>query len=69
MEKNNNNKNPIENIKLNICLSKDVHDVLKTNASKDYIKVATYVKQILMKNLFRGDKDSIIHNQSNGRTM
>lgn len=68
MEKNN-NKNLSESIKLNICLSKDVHDVLKTNANKDYIKVATYVKQILMKNLFQGDKDSIIHNQSNGRTM
>jgi len=45
-----------ENIKMNISLPKQVFETLKANAQKDYIKAATYAKQILMKNLEEGNK-------------
>ena len=54
--KNKTNQIHEENVKMNISLPKQVFETLKANAQKDYIKTATYAKQILMKNLEEGNK-------------
>jgi hypothetical protein len=48
-EKNN------QNVKMNLTLPEEFYQVLKENAQNDYVKVATWTKQFLMKNL-QGDK-------------
>jgi hypothetical protein len=45
----------IQNVKMNLTLPEEFYQVLKENAQNDYVKVATWTKQFLMKNL-RGDK-------------
>lgn len=45
-----------QNVKMNLTLSKEFYQVLKLNATADYMKVATWTKQFLMKNL-QGDKE------------
>lgn len=45
----------IQNVKMNLTLSPEFYQVLKENARNDYVKVATWTKQFLMKNL-NGDK-------------
>lgn len=45
----------IQNVKMNLTLPVEFYQVLKENAQNDYVKVATWTKQFLMKNL-RGDK-------------
>lgn len=44
-----------KNVKMNLTLSKEFYQVLQDNAKSDYVKVATWTKQFLMKNL-NGDK-------------
>jgi hypothetical protein len=44
-----------QNVKMNLTLSPEFYQVLKENAKSDYVKVATWTKQFLMKNL-EGDK-------------
>jgi len=44
-----------KNVKMNLTLSQEFYDLLQQNASEDYVKVATWTKQFLMKNL-KGDK-------------
>jgi hypothetical protein len=39
------------NVKMNLSLEKDFYDLLQENAKKDYVKVATWVKQYLKKGL------------------
>ena len=45
----------IKNVKMNLTIPRDFYQVLQENASHDYVKVATWTKQFLMKNL-SGDK-------------
>ncbi len=45
----------IKNVKMNLTLSPEFYHVLQMNAQNDYVKVATWTKQFLMKNL-EGDK-------------
>lgn len=45
----------IQNVKMNLTLPEEFYQVLKENAQNDYVKVATWTKQFLMKNL-EGDK-------------
>jgi hypothetical protein len=55
--KNTNDLHPVEETKkINISLPGEIYDLLATNAKKDYLRVATLVKQILMRHLLRGDK-------------
>ena len=49
------NSNELKNVKMNLTLPEEFYQVLKKNAQNDYVKVATWTKQFLMKNL-RGDK-------------
>jgi len=44
------------NVKMNLTLPQEFYQVLKENAQNDYVKVATWTKQFLMKNLQQGDK-------------
>ena len=44
-----------KNVKMNLTITPEFYQVLKQNANSDYVKVATWTKQFLMKNL-RGDK-------------
>jgi len=44
-----------QNVKMNLTLPEEFYQVLKENAQNDYVKVATWTKQFLMKNL-HGDK-------------
>ena len=37
------------NIKMNLSLEKDFYDLLQEKAKNDYVKVATWTKQYLMK--------------------
>ena len=45
----------IQNVKMNLTLPEEFYQVLKEKAQNDYVKVATWTKQFLMKNL-HGDK-------------
>jgi len=38
-------------VKMNLSLEKDFYDLLQEKAKKDYVKVATWVKQYLKKGL------------------
>ena len=49
------NSNELKNVKMNLTLPEEFYQVLKKNAQNDYVKVATWTKQFLMKNL-EGDK-------------
>ena len=38
-------------VKMNLSIDKDFYGLLQENARKDYMRVSTWVKQFLMKNL------------------
>jgi hypothetical protein len=44
-----------KNVKMNLTIPPEFYQVLQQNAKSDYVKVATWTKQFLMKNL-EGDK-------------
>jgi hypothetical protein len=45
----------LKNVKMNLTISPEFYHLLQQNAKNDYVKVATWTKQFLMKNL-EGDK-------------
>ena len=46
-------------VKMNLSLDRDFYDLLKANADRDYVRVATWTKQFLMKNLLeKNNSDS-----------
>jgi hypothetical protein len=47
----------VEKIKLNLTLDKDFYDLLQDKAKSDYMKVATWTKRFLMKNLLDKNND------------
>lgn len=47
------------NVKMNLTLRPDVYEQLKMNAQKDYVKVATWTKQLLMKSLHENNKAEV----------
>jgi predicted HicB family RNase H-like nuclease len=55
-------------VKMNLSLEKDFHDLLQEKAKKDYVKVATWVKQYLKKGLLEennGDSKCLTPNGNN----
>ena len=50
-------------VKMNISLERDFYKLLQDKANKDYVRVATWVKQYLMKNLL--DKNNPMSNPVN----
>ena len=47
-------------VKMNLSLDSKFYDLLKRKAKSDYVPVATWTKQFLMKNLIKGDKQEEI---------
>ncbi len=45
-----------KNVKMNLTIPPEFYQVLQRKSRKDYVKVATWTKQFLMKNLDEGDK-------------
>lgn len=45
-----------KNVKMNLTLPQEFYHLLQQKAQNDYVKVATWTKQFLMKNLQQGDK-------------
>ena len=43
-------------VKMNLSLDREFYQVLKDHAESDYVLVATWTKQFLMKNLSEGHK-------------
>ena len=57
------------NVKMNLSLEKDFYDLLQEKAKNDYVKVATWTKQYLMKCLLeKNNSESKCLNQ-NGTSM
>ena len=55
-------------VKMNLSLEKDFYGLLQDNARKDYMRVSTWVKQFLMKNLLEknnSDANSLTKNGTN----
>ena len=46
------------NVKMNLTLSKEFYQMLQDKAKSDYMRVATWTKQFLMKNLLSHKTES-----------
>lgn len=57
-----------QNIKMNLTLEREFYELLQKNAKQDFVKVATWTKQFLMKNL-SGDKTDQNCLTKNGTAM
>ena len=58
-----------KNVKINISLDNEFYELIKEKASNDYMRVATWTKQFLMKNLLDKNNDDIKCLTKNGTTM
>lgn len=56
-------------VKMNLSLEKDFYELLQANAKKDYVRVATWTKQYLKKNLLEKNNDDSKCLTQNGTTM
>lgn len=56
-------------VKMNLSLDRDFYELLKTRAEKDYVKVATWTKQFLMKNLLEKNNSESKCLTKDGTTM
>jgi hypothetical protein len=57
------------NIKMNLSLEKDFYDLLQEKAKNDYVKVATWTKQYLMKCLLEKNNSESKSLTQNGTSM
>jgi hypothetical protein len=58
------------NVKMNLSLEKDFYELLQSRAKQDYVKVATWTKQFLMKCLLeKNNCDDTKCLTKNGTTM
>ena len=51
-------------VKMNLTIDKKFYELLKENASKDFVKVSTWTKQFLMKSLMHNDENRYQHFQN-----
>jgi hypothetical protein len=56
-------------VKMNLSLEREFYELLRDHAESDYVKVATWTKQFLMKNLSGGHKTDTKCVISNGTEM
>jgi hypothetical protein len=56
-------------VKMNLCLDKDFYELLQDRAKNDYVKVATWTKQYLMKCLLEKNNSESKCITQNGTTM
>ena len=47
-----------KNVKMNLTLSREFYKLLQNNAQKEFMRVATYTKQVLMKSLLEHKPES-----------
>ena len=57
------------NVKMNLSLEKDFYDLLQEKAKNDYVKVATWTKQYLMKCLLEKNNSESKSLTQNGTSM
>jgi NAD-dependent SIR2 family protein deacetylase len=58
----------VQNVKMNLSLERDFYELLQQRAKNDYVKVATWTKQYLMKGLLEknnSDSKCITQNGTN----
>jgi len=55
-----------QNVKMNLTLSREFYELLQDNARKDFMRVATYTKQVLMKSLWghKPESNSIMKDET-----
>ncbi len=58
-----------EIVKINLSLEREFYELLKAHAKKDYVKVATWTKQFLMKNLLEKNNSDSKCLTNDGTTM
>ena len=58
-----------QTVKMNLTLSKEVYQMLQKNAKGDFVKVATYAKQLLMRSLYEKNKSEEKRLTKNETTM
>ena len=58
-----------KNVKMNLTIPPEFYVVLQQKAQEDYVRVATWTKQFLMKNLDEGDKSEKKSLTNNGTAM
>ena len=56
-------------VKMNLSLEREFFELLQEKAKKDYVRVATWVKQYLMKSLLEKNNDDSNCLTQNGNTM
>ena len=56
-------------VKMNLSLEREFFELLQEKAKKDYVRVATWVKQYLMKNLLEKNNDDSKCLTKNGTGM
>jgi len=56
-------------VKMNLSLDRDFYELLQTRAKNDYVKVATWTKQYLMKCLLEKNNSDSNGLTQNGTTM
>lgn len=58
-----------QNVKMNLSLQRDFYEFLQEKAKNDYVKVATWTKQYLMKNLLEKNNSESKCLTKNGTAM
>lgn len=58
-----------KNVKMNLTIPPDFYQVLQQKAQENYVRVATWTKQFLMKNLDEGDNGEEKSLTKNGTAM
>jgi len=56
-------------VKMNLSLDREFFELLQEKAKQDYVRVATWVKQYLMKNLLEKNNDDSKCLTQNGNRM
>ena len=46
-------------VKMNLSLDKDFYDIIKRNADLNYVRPATWVKQVLMRSVLGNNNDYV----------
>ena len=44
-------------VKMNLSLDKDFYDIIKRNAELNYVRPATWAKQVLMRSILKNNND------------
>jgi hypothetical protein len=57
------------NVKMNLSLERDFYELLQVRAKNDFVKVATWTKQYLMKGLLEKNNDDSKCLTNNGTAM